>query len=158
MYNIEWFQESIQNGMPFGFVIVGAHGKKGDVMLMFKGSPSQFKKTFEKIRDKYVEWSKVAEENHVTSFEKEIAPRLRFSVAWDSSCEYNYFEGGIEKNFSFVVSNGKSYLCLVGNATDAGMTETYSLFFSNIEEINTFIEKFQIDENGNFIQQDELFK
>ena len=123
-------------------------------------------------RTKFIEWSKVAEENMVNDMTKQIKKNEKDVLYFqDASFEENgkFYSAPLGIiGYYFRVLDGKSLLVIM-NSVDLSATQNryiknkgYTLAFSNVDEIDKFIEMLDLTKINNFLNgtsaTQELFK
>ena len=108
----------------------------------------EFKNSLIQLRDKYLEWVKVAKDNNVTEMNKEFGIKFpSVTIAWHGSKWW--FSFGKKPNFKFIIlDSGKmvaSWVPKVVSSSNQYIDETIYFVFADEDDFNNLID--QLDYN-----------
>lgn len=124
-----------------------------------------FKTALELVRDKYLDWVKVAKENNVTELNKEFGIQFpSVSIAWSGSKWW--FSFGKKVNMKFIIlDDGKmvaSWAPKVTSSSNRYIDETIYFVFADEDDFNNLISQLNyqsiLDQLLNTKKNEDLFK
>lgn len=141
-------------------------GSEGYLMIDEKKVPD-FIEMLKFCKVKYDEWGKTAKENNVTELNKPIELEKRFNTP--AAFKYGKWQFDYSNVLSpkFLISEGKHLLILTTGEMQSSSNQFMkndgiALVFSDSQEIQDFIDKFDVEKFKNFLksnsQKDNLFK
>lgn len=136
-------------------------------LLIDEKKMPEFLSFLEFCKNKYVEWSATAKQNNVTELNKKIEPEKKFSTA--AAFRYGKWQFDYSNILSarFLISEGKHLLIfstgeLQSSSNQFMKNDGIALVFTDIEEIQAFIDKLDITKFNEFLNtkenKEELFK
>lgn len=135
-------------------VYITVAGERLDETVMLEYShPILLLSSLKEIRNKYAEWIKVAEDNHITDMTKEIPIKMPLvTVCWHGSKWHFAFNQRI--NFDFMIlEGGKKIIVMhteVTDTTNEYINQKFFWIFQSVEELDNFIKKLDYSK---FIEQ-----
>lgn len=124
-----------------------------------------FKTSLELVRDKYLEWVKVAKENNVTEMNKEFGIKFpSVAIAWAGSKWWFAFGQKINMRF-IILDSGKmvaSWAPKVTSSSNRYINETIYFVFADEEDFNNLISQLNyqsiLDQLQNTKKNEDLFQ
>ena len=125
------------------YIEVAGESKNETVTLDYK-SPALLLSSLKKVRDKYSEWVKVAEDNHITDMTKQIPVDMpSVTVCWYGTKWYFAFNKHI--NFDFMIlDSGKKIIVMHTKVTASSneyIDQKFYWVFQSVAELDEFIKK-----------------
>ena len=125
------------------YIEVAGERKNETVTLDYK-YPSLLLSSLKEVRDKYAEWVKVAEDNHITDMTKEIPVNMpTVTVCWYGTKWYFAFNKRL--NFDFMIlDDGKKIIVMSAKVTASSnqyIDQKFYWVFQSVIELDEFIKK-----------------
>lgn len=146
------------------YIEVAGERDKESVLLQYK-SPSLLLTSLKEVRNKYAEWIKVADDNHITEMHKEIPVKMpAVTVCWYGTKWFFAFNQ--HPNFDFLImDNGKKIILMNAKVTASSnkyIDQEFYWVFQSVSEIDEFIKKLDypkfIEKLNNKANDSDLFK
>lgn len=149
------------------YIQVSGERKPDRVMFLISGEQKirEFSKTLETAKEKFMDWSRVAEENNVKNFDKRIDVVFpNITVCWYGlEWWFDFFE---RPNPRFIVSDsGECVFVMTGTATASSneyIDQAYSFVLSSEIEFEELLRNIQIENLMDYLNKqkniDTLFK
>lgn len=117
--------------------------KRDAGFLIYEDELSHFNDVLTEVIDKYIEWSAIAWENKVTSFNKEITSVNLTLQSYFFVDEIANFNSSTDINFDFIVSDDTYKLILnsgflISNSNEVLLSHGWGIFFTSLEELEDF--------------------
>ena len=125
------------------YIEVAGERRSETVTLDYK-SPLLLLSSLKEVRNKYAEWVRVAEENHITQMTKEIPVNMPLvTVCWYGTKWYFAFNKRL--NFDFMIlDSGKKIIVMSTKVTASSneyIDQKFYWVFQSVAEIDEFIKK-----------------
>ena len=125
------------------YIEVAGERERETVTLDYK-YPLLLLSSLKEVRNKYAEWVKVAEDNHVTEMTKEIPVDMpSVTVCWYGTKWYFAFNKRV--NFDFMIlDNGKKIIVMTSKVTASSneyIDQKFYWVFQSVAELDEFIKK-----------------
>ncbi|MBO4612353.1 MAG: hypothetical protein J5671_04190 [Bacteroidaceae bacterium] len=125
------------------YIEVAGESKNKTVTLHYK-NPLLFLSSLKEVRNKYSEWAKIAEDNHITEMTKEIPVNMpKVTVCWYGIKWYFAFDKRL--NFDFIIlDSGKKIIVMTAKVTASSneyIDQKFYWVFQSVTELDEFIDK-----------------
>ena len=114
----------------------------GEVWIKYKDL-AKFRQALIDARDKYVEWSQVADSNNVKNFRKYIPVKFPKPIYWWEIAGERFYDDYTGWKMIFSASDNFRYafmLCETKHMKNRYITENYEIVFSCVEDFNSLID------------------
>lgn len=114
----------------------------GEVWIKYKDL-AKFRQALIDARDKYVEWSQVADSNNVKNFRKDIPVKFPKPIYWWEIAGERFYDDYTGWKMIFSASDNFRYafmLCETKHMNNRYITENYEIVFSCVEDFNSLID------------------
>lgn len=159
--------EASQKNNKLKTVYIGIEAKDSkDAVISVEGDDlEEFKTSLCFVRDKYLEWVKIAKENNVTEMDKEFEIKFpKVDIAWLGSKYWFSFNKKVNMSF-LILDDGKMvarWCPKVVSSTNRYIDEVIYFVFENEDDFNSLINQLDyntiLDKLVNTKKNEELFK
>ena len=114
----------------------------GEVWIKYKDL-SKFRQAIIDARDKYVEWSQVADANNVKNFRKDIPVKFPKPIYWWEIAGERFYDDYTGWKMIFSASDNFSFAFMLAETKhmkNRYITENYEIVFSCVEDFNSLID------------------
>ena len=114
----------------------------GEVWIKYKDL-AKFRQALIDARDKYVEWSQVADDNNVKNFSNDIPVKFPKPIYWWKIAGERFYDDYTGWKMIFSASDNFRYafmLCETKHMKNRYITENYEIVFSCVEDFNSLID------------------
>ena len=114
----------------------------GEVWIKYKDL-AKFRQALIDARDKYVEWSQVADANNVKNFRKDIPVKFPKPIYWWKIAGERFYDDYTGWKMIFSASDNFRYAFMLAETKhmkNRYITENYEIVFSCVEDFNSLID------------------
>ena len=114
----------------------------GEVWIKYKDL-AKFRQALIDARDKYVEWSQVADDNNVKNFRKDIPVKFPKPIYWWKIAGERFYDDYTGWKMIFSASDNFRYAFMLAETKhmkNRYITENYEIVFSCVEDFNSLID------------------
>ena len=114
----------------------------GEVWIKYKDL-AKFSQALIDARDKYVEWSQVADDNNVKNFRKDIPVKFPKPIYWWKIAGERFYDDYTGWKMIFSASDNFRYAFMLAETKhmkNRYITENYEIVFSCVEDFNSLID------------------
>ena len=114
----------------------------GEVWIKYKDL-AKFRQALIDARDKYVEWSQVADDNNVKNFRKDIPVKFPKPIYWWKFAGERFYDDYTGWKMIFSASDNFRYAFMLAETKhmkNRYITENYEIVFSCVEDFNSLID------------------
>lgn len=114
----------------------------GEVWIKYKDL-AKFRQALIDARDKYVEWSQVADDNNVKNFRKDIPVKFPKPIYWWKIAGERFYDDYTGWKMIFSASDNFSFAFMLAETKhmkNRYITENYEIVFSCVEDFNSLID------------------
>ncbi|PXV61980.1 hypothetical protein CLV62_12323 [Dysgonomonas alginatilytica] len=156
VYDIE--AGEIKNGKFSVYIQVPAKSDNRTMVLIESDQIKEFNSILLQMKDKFVEWSKVAKDNNVTELSKSMDLRLpKTTICWQGSKWFFSFGQKLQPSF-MILESGKHVVTLVQKVTSSSnqyIDETIYWVFADPQEIDELIAQLDFDKIKSKLEEDK---
>ncbi|MBQ6032667.1 MAG: hypothetical protein IJL29_06585 [Prevotella sp.] len=125
------------------YIEVPGERKTQTVTLDYK-NPNMLLSSLKEVREKYAEWVKVAEDNHITDMRKTIPVDIPpVTVCWYGTKWFFSFNNRLKFDF-MILDSGKKIICMTTKVTASSnkyIDQKLYWVFQSVAELDEFIKK-----------------
>lgn len=156
IYRMSYFEKSyeiqaskIENGEFSIFIYVQGDNRTTPTFINIESyEVMEFNKSLLQIRDKFIEWRKIAKDNKVTDLNKEINVEIpNVTIGWKSSEWFFSFKNKITAKYVFL-NSGKDVVMIAKEAVSSKneyIKEYFYLVFTEPEEIDNLVSQLDVE-------------
>lgn len=138
----------LKNGKFTVYIHTESKGSSQSTLLVESNDLENFITALQTMKDKYVEWSRVAKDNNVTEMSKEIEVKFpKTTVAWFGSKWYFSFDKKLQPRF-VIMDDGTHVASIVTKFTSSSnryIDETIYWVFSDPSDIDDLISNLDVN-------------